>query len=272
MDKELRNEKIIEEYLNGKSTCKLAEEYNLCRSTISKILKKNNIKVRNNKINSRKYYHNENFFEVIDTEEKAYWLGFIYADGYITINKGQYNFGISLSINDKEHLEKFKKSLNATNPINTYNGNGYTNNEYCRLLITSEKTVKDLIDKGVVLRKTNVLTFPSEQQVPKHLIHHFIRGYFDGDGCITSSMSNGYERYEVKFVGTYNMLDKINNIINDNCNIKISKLFKRKEYQEVFSLQYSSNKRSKVLYNYMYKNATIYLQRKFNKFSRLMKK
>ena len=59
---------------------------------------------------------------------------------------------------------------------------------------------------------------------------------------------------------------------NTKYSIKIPQLFKRKESQEVYSLEYSSNKRSKILYNFMYENATIYLERKYNKYSRLMKK
>lgn len=271
----MKNEnKIIEDYKNGMSGCKLAEKYNMKVHQIYYILDKNKIERRSNKVNSRKYKHNEDFFEVIDCEAKAYWLGFIYADGYISIAPtGQKVLGISLSLEDKAHLEQFKKDIQATNPINIYESTGYGDgNMYCRLAITSEKTVNDLIVKGVVEHKTNILTFPTEEQVPKHLIHHFIRGYFDGDGCITKYEFRGYDRYKTSFVGTYQFLQSINNIVYENYNIKIPKLHKRKKEHEVYSLEYASNKRSKILYEFMYKDATIYLNRKYNKFSRLMKK
>ena len=266
--------KIIKDYNEGLSGCKIAEKYEMKTHQVYYILKKNGIKSRSNKENSRKYTHNENFFEVIDCEAKAYWLGFIYADGYISIaSTGQKIFGISLSTEDKKHLEKFKKDIQATNPINIYKSTGYgEGGTYCRIAITSEKTVNDLITKGVVEHKTNVLTFPTEEQVPKHLIHHFIRGYFDGDGCITSYKHQGYDKYKTSFVGTYQFLQSINNIIYENYNIKISKLYKRRESHEVYSLEYGSNKRSKILYDFMYKEATIYLNRKYEKFSRLMRK
>ncbi|MCI6458405.1 MAG: LAGLIDADG family homing endonuclease [Clostridium sp.] len=270
----LNEKEIIEDYKKGMSGCKIAEKYEMKTHQIYYILKKNGIKSRSNKENSRKYTHNEDFFEVIDTETKAYWLGFMYADGYISIaSTGQKVFGISLSIADKEHLERFKKDIQATNPINEYKSTGYgKNSTYCRIAITSDKTVNDLINKGVVEHKTNVLNFPTEKQVPKYLIHHFIRGYFDGDGCITSYKCKGYDRYKTSFVGTYQFLQSVNEIIYERYNIKIPKLFKRKEQHEVYSLEYSSNKRSKILYDFMYKDATIYLNRKYEKFSRLMKK
>ena len=273
-EKQERNKKIIEEYKNGSSSLQLSEKYNMSYSGILYVLKTAGVKRRSNKENSRKYSLDEKFFEVIDTEEKAYWLGFIYADGYISINNNQKVFGITLSSSDKEHLEAFKKSIKSIYPIHDYiSSNSYKiGTEYSRIAMTSDKMVDDLIKLGVIEHKTNVLTFPTEEQVPKHLIHHFIRGYFDGDGCITCYKCGGYDRYKTCFIGTYDFLNSINNIINESCKIKIPKLYKRREEQEVYSLEYSSNKRSKELYKFMYKNSTIYLNRKRNKFSRLIEK
>lgn len=275
INQELENN-IIKDYQDGLSMDKIAAKYSINRKTVAAALKRNNIQARTNKINSRKYIHDFDYFEIIDTEEKAYWLGFIYADGYISIhkNKGytEYKLGIAISTEDINHLEKFKQCINASNPISIYTTSGYSTSEYCRILLTSEKTVKDLINKGVLEHKSNILKFPTKEQVPDHLLHHFIRGYFDGDGCITSYTCSGYERYKTSFIGTFDFLNSINNIIDTKYSIKIPQLFKRKESQEVYSLEYSSNKRSKILYNFMYENATIYLERKYNKYSRLMKK
>ena len=76
-------QEIISKYNNGKSLRQLATEYKYGRNTLSKIVKENEIKIRSNTINSRKYHHDEDYFKSIDTEEKAYWLGFLYADGFI---------------------------------------------------------------------------------------------------------------------------------------------------------------------------------------------
>lgn len=70
---------VIDLYKSNKSIKEIAKLFNSSQETISKVLKENNIEVyRRNKIN-----FDEHIFDVIDTEEKAYWLGFIFADGYI---------------------------------------------------------------------------------------------------------------------------------------------------------------------------------------------
>lgn len=95
---------IIEKYNSGISGIEIAKELNVKPYVIYRILNKNNIKVRSNKINSRRFYCNENSFSEVNSEESAYWLGFMYADGYVTKNG---YVGLSLFIIDKSHLEKF---------------------------------------------------------------------------------------------------------------------------------------------------------------------
>ena len=100
ISQELENN-IIKDYQDGLSMDNVASKYSINRKTVAAALKRNNIQARSNKINSRKYIHDFNYFETIDTEEKAYWLGFIYADGYISIRKGKdftdYKLGIAIS-------------------------------------------------------------------------------------------------------------------------------------------------------------------------------
>lgn len=92
-------EKIIKDYLNNKSIRQIEKDYNVDRKTTGKFLEEKGIKsLKGN--HYRKYFHNENFFENIDTEEKAYWLGFMFADGYISEKRNGYGqdlFGITLA-------------------------------------------------------------------------------------------------------------------------------------------------------------------------------
>ena len=106
---------IKTEYLNGKSLRMLSKEYHVGRDNLSNFLKSENITIRKSNITSRKYSCDENYFECIDNEEKAYWLGFLYADGFIESKRGTYSqkFGIMLSYRDRKHLEKFNKCLNS---------------------------------------------------------------------------------------------------------------------------------------------------------------
>ena len=267
---------ICDFYIQGKSSIELAKMYNKTASSIGGLLRRRNIPIRSNKQNSRKYSHNEDYFKVIDSEEKAYWLGFIMADGYITSKSKQESqrFGITLSLKDINHLEKFKKCIQATNPIKTYQAsesNYNSNTLYSRILITSQKTVDDLKDKGVVENKTNILKFPTEEQVPKELIPHFIRGYLDGDGCI--SISNRKKRkkieYSIKILGTECFLNGIKNFIELKTSIKISQYYTRKVGQTVKALEFSGNRQVKYFLDLLYQNATIYLDRKHDRYIKL---
>lgn len=264
-DKEIKE--IVEKYNNGISGIELSKIYCCSSTLIYKVLKNNNVSVRSNKENSRKYTLNNNIFNEIDTIEKAYWLGFMYADGYVSINNNQKIFGISLSKKDKLHLIKFNNFLDSNYPINTYNGTGYSNgNEYCRLNITSDTVVKDLIKHGCVEHKTDTLKAPC---IDENFVPHFIRGYLDGDGCITHYLMQGYDRYSVKILGTTNILNFINDFLEKNCNFRIKKYFKRKPGQKVSSIEIQGNIRSKIFLDLIYKNSTIYLDRKNNKYLEL---
>lgn len=102
------------------------------------------------------------FFEVIDTEEKAYWLGFIYADGCVSKTSNQDRFEIKLKRTDLDHVEKLKKSLQSEHKICF----GVTDNEfgkceYCSLNIVNQKLVDDLVSKGVFYNKSNILEPPN---------------------------------------------------------------------------------------------------------------
>ena len=172
-------DKIVKMYTEDKiSGCKISKELDISLYTVYSVLESKNIKRRSNSINSKKYKCNDNFFSIIDTEEKAYWLGFMYADGYIISDRDA--IGLSLSTEDINHLEKFLASLNANNKISRYTNN--INREYARVIIYSNKLKNDLISNGCLENKTFKLDFPN---IDENLVRHFIRGYFDGDGSLS---------------------------------------------------------------------------------------
>jgi len=124
----------------------------------------------------RIYKVNENYFEKIDTPEKAYVLGFFYADGYNNQKIGVLEF---VQIKERlDILEQIREQL-----LCNYNIKEYTSGKYT-LNICSKKMSSDIANAGAVQNKSDLLEFPSEQIISKELIPHFIRGYFDGDGCI----------------------------------------------------------------------------------------
>jgi hypothetical protein len=232
---------------------------------------------------TRKYSLNESFFENIDSEEKAYVLGFVYADGN---NKTQ-GSGLMFTLNteDIEILEKIKKALNSDAKISIYETSGYKLGKCAHIDFNSYKISKDLTDKGAPPNKTYKIVFPLFLE--EKLIPHFIRGYFDGDGCIwngkrkkmhvkDSTCKNGYKDrivHNVKFTLTSNtnFILGIQNHLIEKLGFKRTKLYYRhKDNKSIATLEYSGRGNIKKLYDYMYKDATIFLERKFKKFNEIL--
>ena len=131
------------------------------------------------------------YFKAIDTEAKAYWLGFIMADGCVrdTVLRGAMELSIHLAGKDQSHLERFKEAVGAVTKVHTEKSGSV------RVGLRSDHLCSDLISHGCTARKSLTLQFPN---VPQPLERHLVRGYFDGDGSVC--VSGG--RLFVSFVGT----------------------------------------------------------------------
>lgn len=166
---------------------------------------------RANVANRRNVYTcNHDFFEKIDTEEKAYWLGFIAADGSIVQDESVITIG--LAIRDYDHIHRFKMAIQANNPIREYKARLNTldkSYESCSISITSRKMADDLKDKNVLHHKSKNEIPPN---IPSHLYRHFIRGFFDGDGWICKyerECGKNNFRWEIGFGSSRKMLSFI---------------------------------------------------------------
>ena len=166
-------------FREGKSLVKISEELGISRPTITKFVKDAGENVI---LNGKKYFYDENYFDIIDTEQKAYWLGFIYADGYITTKYLE----ITLKRGDKGHLEKFAQHIGCSLDIIKDKKVTLGSKTYLavRLTITSKKLCESLLNKGLFPGKSLTIKFPTSDILPKHLLRHFMRGYFDGNGFI----------------------------------------------------------------------------------------
>ena len=259
---EVQNQ-IIEAYKNNMSLREIEKTFNTTRQTVSRFLEERGIKTQKGN-HYRKYFHNENFFETIDSEEKAYWLGFMYADGWILDNSqryGQDHFGISLIKSDEEHLKKFAKAIEATNPI-TYD-NSKRQHPLAKIVLTSQKTVDDLIRHGCFKKKTFILQPPTT--VPDELIYHFIRGFFDGDGSLVKCGGKFFEKYHrYEYSIAFSCMQSIAYWLQELFGYGSVIQDKRTEH----SFTYTIGGKNCVydFYSKVYKNATIYLDRKYEKF------
>lgn len=251
-------DKIIEDY-KTLSIKNIMKKYNISSPKIHVILKLNNIEITPSAYHKNyKNKVNHDFFNVIDTEEKAYWLGFLYADGYNDTKF--YQIELSLKEEDFEMVNLFKSTLSSSYKImkRKINLNGKTFYSY-RHIIYSKKLSKRLEKLGCPKNKSLILKFPDKNIVPNNLIHHFMRGYFDGDGCISGT----------KFMlnGTKQFLDLFIKVLRNNTNISKAGYWSMDGKAHRWS--HASKKDLKLIGNFLYKDAHIYLKRKYDKFNAL---
>lgn len=223
------------------------------------------------------YHYDKDFFNKIDTEEKAYWLGFIYADGYIVYNEKSRNYEVSieLSSKDKEHLKKFNKSINGNIEVVDSErecfGKMFTASS---IRLYSKEMTTDLMNNKIVQNKTHSGIYPNILELEEHLIIHFIRGFFDGDGCITiSNKKHGYIRMDFTSINEC-ILKDIRNYLFEKYNIKSSiheekivGISKEIRYRLCFYGKYNTFNFGNLMYN----DSNIFLDRKYNLFKRMTK-
>lgn len=241
---------IIQDYNNFHSTTRIASQFNVSRETIRGLLRKQKVHVLTlSELKILDFPRNSDFFEVIDTPQKAYWLGFLYADGYISTKN---EIRINLKKEDEEHLRKFLRAIQATNHTIKYSikkdGNKIYEQAYCSIRDT--KMVRDLADKGCINKKSLVLSFPTTDKLPISLYSHFIRGYFDGDGSINWTQCGRAKtpNYRISFVGTKDILIHIRDILRKN-NLSLE------NKGNYYCLSICGNKQLERILAYLYKDS-----------------
>lgn len=251
------DKEVIDLYNQNISLTQMGKILHASRNKIAEVLKQNGIEVVN-KHNQTKF--DETVFDSIDTEEKAYWLGFIFADGNISSprknGKPIYTFEICLQLQDTNHLYKFNAFMKHQK------NNVKTDSYRCRWSITNKHLWETLNNYGCTPQKSLTLEFPKLKIFKdKSLIRHFIRGYFDGDGCISHN-DKEQEIPCINVLGTNEMLTPIQNMIlmDDNP-------FYLNNPKNKITLVISRSTAKAVMFMYaLYYKSNIYLDRKYQKF------
>lgn len=253
---------IITDYLNGNSVLSLSKKYGYKYDKTVTIIKNANITIRGNDIYSKKYTNDSYVFDKIDTEEKAYWLGFLYADGYVSNINSHKNFNVELGLQkqDKTHLEKFKAFLNTRNKIVYKEAT-----QSFKITINNKQLHSDLIQKGCIPNKSNLIRFPDNNILPDDLIRHFVRGYIDGDGWIGMRMqkNNVIGRLGI----TSGSIEMLRDII-EKCKWQQMAIVKDKRSSSTYNVLWTNGQVIEML-DFLYKDSTIYLDRKYNKYKEL---
>lgn len=221
-----------------------------------------------------KYYVNIDYFNKIDNEWKAYWLGFLYADGCNDTSNNCVR--LKLQKRDKLQIIKFKNSLQSDANLkviksnrHTLNGREIRSGEQVEINICGKKLSEDLSRLGCVRNKTYILQFPNNDILPDFLMRHFIRGYFDGDGWVSVNIDR--KIMYVGFVGMQCFIEPLKDYLVNKLNIENVTIRRRKNREsKAVEISWSSILDCEKLFNYLYNNCNIYLERKFLKFNNVL--
>ncbi len=246
---------ICHSYLAGESSRAIANKLGCSPTSIRNLLRANNVPIRPwfgfpKTCGPRNYALNHRFFATIDTEEKAYWLGFLSADGCISDSN---TLIVGLSPKDEDHLVRLRTALGANHPL--YRKPDGT---AAVLAITSVVMARDLAQFGVVPRKTFTIRWPTN--LPDNMLRHYARGYVDGDGGFT--IWNSKTMFRVTSSREY--LLGMQRFLVDTCQLRATRILESsgKGNPLVGDLVYSGWHQVSRLFHFLYDDATIFLPRK----------
>jgi len=241
---------IVERYNKGENASQISSSLGVNRQNLVYFLRKEpSVKWRGR----RTFVFDEDYFKEIDTEQKAYFLGFLFADGHNCVGK---YISMDLQFRDRRILEKFSKALKYEGPIFDRERN---DSLYSRLRVSSKKLSHDLLKYGMIQNKTvNPLVFPN---IRVDLMWHFLRGLSDGDGSIRSDQEQTTKRFSWILSGNKTMCIQIREyFLTCGFNSSIH------EYDNYSMLRVDGNNQVEKLLSCLYSNASIYLERKKKQF------
>jgi len=199
----------------------------------------------------KEYFYDTTIFKQIDSPEKAYWLGFLYADGNLLGRR----VSVGLANLDAEHVEKFKRFLGTDKPIEKYKNSTH-------LQFNSKEISDDLRVLGLYERKSLTIPFPTTSMVPDKYLNSFVLGYFDGDGTIYKSRR---VQYSVKFIGSNTFIDGLKSYLTTK-----GFLFHVRRIKSVSELVTTDKKNIREFYKLLYSDGIYCLQRKKEKFETML--
>lgn len=255
----LAKDNIIDLYVNQrKSMIEIGKLYNCDNTLLSNYFRKWGVKAYPHTESARKYFINERYFEKIDTEDKAYFLGLLYADGSISKSR----ISISLIESELYILQNFQKYLNYFNPIYFFakeREKRFDNKDSNRLTIYSKKLAEDIAKLGCIPRKSYCVQFPTTEQIPNDFMPHFIRGFLDGNGCIYTYSWKRPRNCSIIFVSSKDFCTGLKNYIENNFDISCYIYDKANNIAE---LRFFGIKKVIPFLEYLYKDAINFFNRK----------
>lgn len=211
-----------------------------------------------------KYKINETYFEKIDTAEKAYWLGFLYADGHNT-EAPYWRVSLILKNQDTLHVQKFN---NIFYPTGDKKIKFRKTDNAASSVIHSKKICADLVKLNVINRKSLTIKFPSNDQVPDNLLVYFIQGLFDGDGSVSIGKTTKTPCASLDFSGSIPLIKKLKSVLKTLTNIEFG--YKERNFVNTIAVTYiKGNDKVLQFLNWLYTDPTYVLPRKYKKYKEI---
>ena len=269
-----RRAAMIAAHEGGLLQREIAERFGTSQARVAKCFKKWGVKTRRRGA-IRRYTLREDFFEEIETEEQAYWLGFILADGSVYRHKvGNWVISIALAAKDQSHLQALASVMEFNGPVQQFEKVSEKTGRILRMVrieLHSKQLAENLITLGCVPNKTEH-GFRCPPIAPR-LRHHLYRGYFDGDGCLTKPSTPKFGKYwqpiqqgwNFSVVGHHRFLrDYQNWLVHHGCSR--TAMYHKPPMSRVL---YKGNQQIARICYLLYKNATVYLTRKYDRACRV---
>lgn len=272
-------EEIIRLYNDGNNITEISKKVHSKRATVSRILKNENIKIKRTYeyytskelARTKKYFFNERFFQNIDNPIKAYWLGFLYADGCVTYSKTKSEkkwkcgrLDVRLKSDDDYMLHNLNYDMEGNVPVTYYIVKlKSTQKEYhaCRISFNNSDLANDLERHGCTRNKSLTLAFP--KHLPENLLSHFMRGYIDGDGSVGRYVNERNDTFQLSLLGTKEFLFDFKNVLVKN-EIRVTAITKTKSKAYVMTM--SGKENMNKVFKFLYSGANRFLERKRNIF------
>jgi hypothetical protein len=227
--------------------------------------------------NNSKYSIDETYFSNIDTQEKAYFLGFLYADGCVS-QLPRYTITTSIKVIDIKVLEDMKTALKSEHPVKQYERMGGL---YVHFTFNSKQIHTDLIKHGCVPAKSKTVSFPEFLLSDDKLLSSFITGYFDGDGSIIIGKSKTRHKNRTKqteittidcgITSSKLFINRLKEVLNERLSINCLTKIPHPEKQDGNTLTLTINgaKQIQTFLDYIYKDQPIKMERKYNTYLKL---
>lgn len=268
-DTQEKIDKLVHEYQTlGMASYALGKQYGVCAKTIRNTLNKHGLKTRGRV----RYKTDEAYFVTIDTEAKAYFLGLMMADGCVNQKRGKDWWRISIGLNEEDGyiLEAFARELKYDGKVQYIDRSGETSfkdyrntKNHRRLQVSSTKLCQDLIRHGCIANKTYCLKWLKPGVVPEHLMHHFVRGFMDGDGWVTigkGKKTSSHGTMTIGFCGTQAFMTGLRDYLTKK--LGFNPRMVRKVGPALYKVWFGGNRVARRLVDWLYQDATIYLTRK----------